>query len=446
MKSSDLLELSRELTRQHQPHAWITVISVTSPSSAYIGAQAIVRSDGEMSGWIGGGCVQSAARAAALRCIASAVPQRLRLSNTKDPSEAIDVRPMACASNGEVELFIQPAAVAPRLRIYGRTPIVRIAAWLAREADFDPLTDDEAADIDALANSMASASASTWTPTSTPTPASAPSSGSTPKPTSALTSASAPSSTSTPTPASAPSSGSTWTPTSALTSASAPSSGSTRTPTSTPTSGSAPSSESTLAATSAVERETYALIATQGDGDEAALEAALRSCARAVLVIASRRKAERLRTAMELRGIPQERIEVMRAPAGPDIGAVTPNEIALAAIAGLVAIRRGRTDAFGAGADVGSRASSGAVRAARSDSSPPMPPGLPSRDAQAVTGYVNPVCGAVVDPARALSSLTMEGQTHYFCCQGCRTEFERDPQKYLEIGAHMRKPARTTHE
>jgi xanthine dehydrogenase accessory factor len=376
MKSSDLLELSRELTRQHQPHAWITVISVTSPSSAYIGAQAIVRSNGEMSGWIGGGCVQSAARAAALRCIASAVPQRLRLSNTKDPSEAIDVRPMACASNGEVELFIQPAAVAPRLRIYGRTPIVRIAAWLAREADFDPLTDDEAADVEALSHSMASASAST------------------------------------------------------------------RMPTSTLTSASAPSSESTLAAPSAVERETYALIATQGDGDEAALEAALRSCARAVLVIASRRKAERLRTAMELRGIPQERINVMRAPAGPDIGAVTPNEIALAAIAGLVAIRRGRTGTFGARAGAGS----GAVRPARSDSSPHVPSGLASRDAQAVTGYVNPVCGAVVDPARALSSLTMEGQTHYFCCQGCRTEFERDPQKYLEIGAHMRKPARTTHE
>ena len=253
MKSPDLLELSRELTRQNQPHAWITVISVTSPSSSYVGAQAIVVADGELSGWIGGGCVQSAARAAALRCIESAVPQRLRLSNTKDPTEAVDVRPMACASNGEVELFIQPAAVAPRLRIYGSTPIVRVAAWLAREADFDPLTDQEAADMEALANSSAA------------------------------------------------------------------------------------KAKSALAA----HRETYALIATQGEGDESALEAALRSCARAVLVIASKRKAERLRTAMKLRGISPERIDAMHAPAGPDIGAVTPNEIALAAVAGLVALRRG---------------------------------------------------------------------------------------------------------
>ena len=395
MKSSDLLELSRELTRQNQPHAWITVISVTSPSSSYVGAQAIVRSDGELSGWIGGGCVQSAARAAALRSIASAVPQRLRLSNTKDPSEAIDVRPMACASNGEVELFIQPAAVAPRLRIYGNTPIVRIAAWLAREADFDPLTDQEAADVEALANSLAQLRA--------PSPPDEPCTHAPPAvaPVQPLAHERA--------------------------QAIARGQPHAREPAPAPADGPPPTREPAPAPS--VERETYALIATQGEGDEAALEAALRSCARAVLVIASRRKAERLRTAMKLRGISQERIDAMHAPAGPDIGAVTPNEIALAAVAGLVALRRGHAPS------------------PTQHTRPPHTKHAPtSVETQPVTGYVNPVCGAVVDPARALSSLTMSGQTHYFCCQGCRTEFERDPEKYLEIGSHMREPARTTHE
>ena len=322
MKSSDLFELSRELSHQRQPHAWITVVSVTSPSSSYVGAQAIVTADGAISGWIGGGCVQSAASAAALSSLASAIPRKLRLSNIKDPSEAIDVRPMACASNGEVELFIQPVAVVPRLRIYGSTPIAATAAWLAREVDFDPLTDQEAADVEAV-----SALASTGPAAKPP------------------------------------------------------------------------------------ERETYALVATQGDGDEAAVESALRSCARGVLVIASKRKAERLRAAMELRGISNERLDAMHAPAGPHIGAVTPNEIALAAVAGLVALRRRcRTQ----------------------------------RGAQPLTGYINPVCGAAVDPARAQSTMTLGGQTHYFCCQACRTEFERDPQKYLEIGAHMREPMKAT--
>jgi xanthine dehydrogenase accessory factor len=347
MATSDLIELSRELTRQHEPHAWITVIGVTSPSSAYVGAQAIVKADGEMRGWIGGGCVQSIARTAALQCMACAAPQRLRLSNTAEPGEAVDVRPMSCASNGEVELFIQPAAIAPRLRIYGRTPIARMAAWLARELDFEPQADEAAADrqtVQALSGEQ---------------------------------------------------------------------------------SGAAPSG--------LPERETYALIATQGDGDEAALEAALRSDARAVLVIASSRKAERLRTAMGLRGIAPARLAVMHAPAGPDIGAVTPGEIALAAVVGLVALRRGYPQL----------ACPHSSQAGHEAGAPARPRPAP---AQPRTGYVNPVCGAVIDPAHAKSSLTMAGQTHYFCCDGCRVEFERDPQKYLQIAAHMRVPAGATHE
>jgi xanthine dehydrogenase accessory factor len=334
MKAADLFELSNELFQRRQPHAWITVVAVKAPSSAYLGAQAIVTSDGQLHGWIGGGCVQSIARAAALESLTSMAPQRLRLSNSSESSEDADVRPMNCPSNGEIELFIQPVAITPRLRIYGNTPVARAATWLAREADFEPTTDAEAADAEGLAQSLrpdvsATATAAELTP------------------------------------------------------------------------------------------DSYALIATQGDGDEAALEAALRSPASAVLVIASKCKAERLRAAMVLRGIPEPRISAMRAPAGPDIGAVTPNEIALSAIAGLVALRRGQP------AEGGRRSESRPIGTANA------------------TGYVNPVCGAVVDPARALSTLTMDGQTHYFCCQGCRVEFERDPQKYLAIAAHMRAPATT---
>lgn len=356
--TSDLLELSRELTRQGQPHAWVTVIGVTAPSSSYVGAQAIVKASGEVSGWIGGGCVQSTARAAALRSIASAAPQRIRLSNTKDPSAAVDVRPMTCASNGEVELFIQPAVVAPRLRIYGRTPLARIAAGLAREVDFEPVTDE---DVQSSETGSRPARAK-------------------------------------------------------------------------PHADSPPTAESPSAETT---RDTYALIATQGDGDEAALETALRSGARAILVIASRRKAERLRNAMIIRGMSKERLEVMHAPAGPQIGAVTPAEIAIAAIVGLVALRRGHPE-----------------RCERPPASPEdarIPQKgdrqrAPSTAPAQVTGYVNPVCGAVIDPAHALSTLTRAGQTHYFCCEGCRAEFERDPQKYLQIAAHMRSPARATDE
>lgn len=249
----------------------------------------------------------------------------------RDESEDIDVRPLPCASAGEVELFIQPVAITPRLRIYGSTPVARAAAWLARETDFDPLTDEEAADR------------------------------------------------------------------AVLDAAGAP-------------------------ACPALPTDAYVLIATQGDGDEGALEDTLRSPARAVLLVASRRKAQRLRAVMADRGISEERLKVIRAPAGPHTGAITPNEIALAAVGGLIAARRGQDLTSGA----------------KTQSADPSGEAILVAPADARNvGHVNPVCGRVVDPATALSALSYGGQTHYFCRRGCREELERNPEKYLQIAAKM---------
>src|SRR5688500_212195 len=178
-----------------------------------------------MHGWIGGGCLQGVARAAALRAMDSGTPQRLLLSNNAESAEAVDVRPMSCASNGAIELFIQPATVAPFVRIYGRTPVADMATALARAVGFDVLTIPDAR------------------------------------------------------------------------SANAPLVGETesRTPT----------------------RESYALLATQGDGDTAALESALRSGSTCVLLVASRTKAHRLRASMRERGFTEQQLTCIHAPAGP---------------------------------------------------------------------------------------------------------------------------------
>lgn len=244
--------------------------------------------------------MQGAAREAALQSLARATPQRLRLGNMSDESEDIDVRPLPCASAGEVELFIQPVATTPR-----------------------------AADRALL--DAAGAPACPTLPT-----------------------------------------------------------------------------------------DACALIATRGDGDEGALEDALRSPARAVLLVASRRNAQRLCAVMADRGISEERLKVIRAPAGPHTGAITPNEIALAAVGGLIAARRGQDLTSGAKTQSGDGE---AIRVAPAD----------ARN----VGHVNPVCGAVVDPATALSH---GGQTHYFCCR-CREELERNPETYLQIAAKMGQPS-----
>jgi len=84
----------------------------------------------------------------------------------------------------------------------------------------------------------------------------------------------------------------------------------------------------------------YLVVATQGAGERAALAAIARRPLKYLAVVAPRRRGEALKRALERRRGAVARVEGIRAPAGLDIGAVTPEEIALAIVAEMVAIRR----------------------------------------------------------------------------------------------------------
>lgn len=84
----------------------------------------------------------------------------------------------------------------------------------------------------------------------------------------------------------------------------------------------------------------YIVVSTQGRGDEVALQAALAVEADYVAFVGSRRKAETLKARLLALGLPPERVERLKAPAGLDLGAITPEEIALSIVAEIVARRR----------------------------------------------------------------------------------------------------------
>ncbi len=88
----------------------------------------------------------------------------------------------------------------------------------------------------------------------------------------------------------------------------------------------------------------YVVVSTQGRGDEAALLAALAAEADYVAFVGSRRKAEVLKGALAARGVAPERLGRLKAPAGLDLGAITPDEIALSILAEIVAMRRGKAE------------------------------------------------------------------------------------------------------
>jgi xanthine dehydrogenase accessory factor len=86
----------------------------------------------------------------------------------------------------------------------------------------------------------------------------------------------------------------------------------------------------------------YVVVSTQGRGDEAALLAALAVEVDYIAFVGSRRKAEVLKAALAERGVAPERLAKLKAPAGLDLGAITPDEIAISILAEIVAMRRGK--------------------------------------------------------------------------------------------------------
>src|SRR3989440_12816520 len=89
-----------------------------------------------------------------------------------------------------------------------------------------------------------------------------------------------------------------------------------------------------------IDERTYVLVATHGQYDEDALEQVLRSSAAYVGMVGSHKRAEACRNYLRSSGLTEQQIERLKAPAGLDVGAVTPQEIAASILAELVQVRR----------------------------------------------------------------------------------------------------------
>ena len=95
----------------------------------------------------------------------------------------------------------------------------------------------------------------------------------------------------------------------------------------------------------AVGPQRFIVVATQGQGDMDALKAALDTQAGYVAFVGSHRKFEALAAKLVAAGVDKTTVDRVKAPAGSDIGAVTPEEIALSILAELVAHRRAQVKA-----------------------------------------------------------------------------------------------------
>ena len=144
------------------------------------------------------------------------------------------------------------------------------------------------------------------------------------------------------------------------------------------------------------------VVAAHGRDELHSLRVGLESGLPYVGLVASRKRGDGVLAELRGDGVAEELLARIDVPAGLDIGARTPSEIAISILAGVVAVRRSP-----AAADHAQR-------------SQPL--------STAATGgpelAVDPVCKMTVAILPATPSLIHAGTTEYFCCEGCKAKFE----------------------
>jgi xanthine dehydrogenase accessory factor len=143
------------------------------------------------------------------------------------------------------------------------------------------------------------------------------------------------------------------------------------------------------------------VVAAHGRDELHMLRRALEARVPYVGLVASKRRGADVLEQLRADGVSEQALALVDVPAGLDIGSRTPPEIALSILAAIVSVRR---------AD---RRDEAVVVAAPATSEAERPPLA-----------VDPVCGMTVAAVPGTPSVEFEGETVYFCCEGCAATFE----------------------
>jgi xanthine dehydrogenase accessory factor len=310
-----------------------TVVWRRAPSSGRIGSKALVLPDGTTRGWLGGACATPTVRRHAATALADGHARLLLLGVPPEVASAfgdqdVEVVPMACGSEGELAVYLEPVLPVPLVIAVGDSPAVSTLVSLARalgwRAEAVPTGDELAArEIDSGA---------------------------------------------------------------------------------------------------------AIVVATQGHDDEASLQAAVRTPAAYIGLVASRARAELTLGYLRDRGVPDDDLARVQAPAGLDLGSIDHREIAVAVLAELVSRR----------ADGTLRSPSGDRRLGthHGDDQHGHQHGHQHGDHQHGHEHgeghggepgpgeaIDPICGMTVEIATARWTLDRDGETWYFCNPRCLETF-----------------------
>ena len=134
-----------------EPHVLATVVWRRGPSSGKQGSKAVIDAAGNVSGWLGGACAEPAVVREALRALADGQPRLMFLGPPEEldghAREGVLTVPIACQSEGAMEVFVEPVLPKPHLVVVGRSPAVQTLVsmasalgWEAAATDSDDLS------------------------------------------------------------------------------------------------------------------------------------------------------------------------------------------------------------------------------------------------------------------------------------------------------------------
>lgn len=153
-----------------------------------------------------------------------------------------------------------------------------------------------------------------------------------------------------------------------------------------------------------IDPSSIVIVATQGHDDEDTLETAVGANPAFVGLVASEKRGESVLGYLADRGVPKERLDRVRVPVGLDLGHTSHTEIAVAVLAELVSLK--------------AKGEFGPLRAEMATDTPET--------------AIDLVCGMTVNADESSRPFEYEGKTYYFCAPGCRTAFEKEPEKYIK--------------
>lgn len=157
----DFFDRVAALRREGQPFAVATVVARRPPVSAHLGDRAIIFADGRMDGFVGGACSREIIRKQGLEVLrtrmARLVSIRPDATGPGEPGTDRVIVPMTCASEGAVDVYVEPSVRPRSIVIAGATPVAAAVARLARAMRYDVVRvveADERPDIEADANAV----------------------------------------------------------------------------------------------------------------------------------------------------------------------------------------------------------------------------------------------------------------------------------------------------